>query len=145
MKKGKTSKLEIFENAKCSYGTVDAQNFKSLYITLQCWIEPIIEDGNWDRISGNINRQIKHNLLESADPFLFEKHNIVDLDLRSSGIQLGKKSFMNLEITLFMKEEIDFKSPILRDRIRTICKSIYQDELMNSKYFTMTKSKTKKV
>jgi hypothetical protein len=63
MKKGKTSKLEIFENAKCSYGTVDAQNFKSLYITLQCWIEPIIEDGNWDRISGNINRQIKHNLL----------------------------------------------------------------------------------
>jgi hypothetical protein len=67
------------------------------------------------------------------------------LDLRSSGIQLGKKSFMNLEITLFMKEEIDFKSPILRDRIRTICKSIYQDELMNSKYFTMTKSKTKKV
>lgn len=145
MKKGKTSKLEIFDNAKCSYGTVDAQDFKSLYITIQCWIEPTIEDGNWDRITGNINRQIKHNLLETADPFIFEKHNIVDLDLRSSGIQMGKKSFMNLEVTLFIKEPIDFKSPILRDRIKTICKGIYVDELMNSKYFTMTKSKTIKV
>lgn len=145
MKKGKTSKLDIFENAKCSYGTVDAQEFKSLYITIQCWIEPLIENGNWDRITGNVNRQIKHNLLESCDPFIFEKHNIVDLDLRSSGIQVGKKSFMNLEITLYLKENIDFKSPILRDRIKSICKSIYLDELMNSKYFTMAKSKTKKV
>jgi hypothetical protein len=145
MKKGKTSKLDIFENAKCSYGTVDAQEFKSLYITIQCWIEPLIENGNWDRITGNVNRQIKHNLLESCDPFIFEKHNIVDLDLRSSGIQVGKKSFMNLEITLYLKENIDFKSPILRDRIKSICKSIYLDELMNFKYFTMAKSKTKKV
>ena len=29
MKKGKTSKLSIFDNAKCVYGTVDSINFKS--------------------------------------------------------------------------------------------------------------------
>jgi hypothetical protein len=145
MKKGKTSKLEIFDNAKCSYGTVDAQNFKSLYISIQSWVQPTIENGHWDRITGNVNRQIKHNLIECVDPFMFESHNIVDLDLRSSGVQMGKKSFMNLEITLFMKSEIDFKSIILRDRVKQICKSIYQDELIGSKYFTMTKSKTKKV
>tara|TARA_R110000796_G_scaffold40742_5_gene100805 strand:- start:223 stop:660 length:438 start_codon:yes stop_codon:yes gene_type:complete len=145
MKKGKTSKLEIFDNAKCSYGTVDAQNFKSLYISIQSWVQPTMENGNWDRITGNVNRQIKHNLIECVDPFTFESHNIVDLDLRSSGVQMGKKSFMNLEITLFIKSNVDFKSIILRDRIKQICKSIYQDELMGSKYFTMTKSKTKKV
>ena len=31
MKKGKTSKLNIFDDAKCYYGTVDSKEFKSLY------------------------------------------------------------------------------------------------------------------
>ena len=32
MKKGKTSQLKGYENAKCSYGTVDAKELKSLYM-----------------------------------------------------------------------------------------------------------------
>jgi len=144
MKKGKSSKLNIFENAKCSYGTVDAQNLKSIYISIQSWVEPTVDSDNWNRINGNLNRNIKHNLLECVDNLIFEPHNIVDLDLRTSGIQLGKKSFMNLEITLFLKEHMDFKSIILRDRVKQICKSVYNDELMSSDFFTLSKTKTKK-
>jgi len=51
---------------------------------------------------------------------------------------------MNLEVTLFVKEHMDFKSIILRDRVKKICKSIYSDELMSSDYFTLSKTKTKK-
>jgi len=51
MKKGKTSKLNIFEDAKCYYGTVDAKNLKSIYIVLQTWIEPTDEDKNWNKIA----------------------------------------------------------------------------------------------
>lgn len=145
MKKGKSSKLTIFENAKCNYGTVDSQNLKSIYINIQSWIEPIIECDNWNRMTGNLSRAIKHNLLECVDPLIFEPHNIVDLDLRTSGIQVGKKSFMNLEITLFIKGEVDFKSSILRDRVKRISKSIYHDELLNNKYFKLHKTKTQKV
>ena len=135
--------MSIFENAKCNYGTVDAHNLKSVYISIQSWIQPKVESDNWNRINGSLKRNIKHNLLESADPLMFESHNIVDLDLRSSGIQVGKKSFMNLELTLFLKEHMDFKSPILRDRIKKICTSIYKDELHTSNYFTLSKTKTK--
>ena len=71
MKKGKTSKLSIFDNAKCVYGTVDSINFKSLYINIQSWVEPIKEVENWDRVTGNLNRQIKHNLLEVIDQDVF--------------------------------------------------------------------------
>lgn len=145
MKKGKSSKLTIFENAKCSYGTVDSQNLKSIYINIQSWIEPIIDSDNWNRVTGNLNLAIKHNLLECIDPLMFKTHNIVDLDLRTSGIQVGKKSFMNLEMTLFIKGEVEFKSPILKDKVKKICKSIYQDELLNSKYFILSKTKTQKV
>jgi hypothetical protein len=144
MKKGKTSKLNIFDEAKCHYGTVDSKNLKSIYIVLQTWVEPITEQDNWNKITGELKRQILHTLLEVAEPTTFEKKYIVDLDLRTSGIQKNKKSFLNLEITLFIHNQVtDFKSLILRSKIKKILQSIYKDDLQNSKYFTLSKTKTK--
>ena len=145
MKKGKTSQLTGYENAKCSYGTVDAKKLKSVYILIQSWVEPTMTANSWVRTTGMLERDIKHHLLESVDPLIFEKHNIVDLDLRSSGIQLGKRSFMNLEVTLFVKEPIDFKSLILRDRIKQIVNTLYGYPLMKSKYFILHKTKKQSV
>jgi len=142
MKKGKTSKLNIFDDAKCSYGTVDSKNLKSLYVVLQTWIEPLTLDENWNRLVGEIKRQIQHTLLEVVDTQTFERKQIVDLDLRTSGIQKNKKSFMNIEITLFIHNNIhDFKSPILRDKIKKILNSVYNDDLKQNKHFTLSKTK----
>jgi hypothetical protein len=142
MKKGKTSKLNIFDDAKCYYGTVDSKNFKSIYVVLQTWIEPITVDENWNRLVGEIKRQIQHTLLEVVDTQTFERKQIVDLDLRTSGIQKNKKSFMNIEITLFIHNNIhDFKSPILRDKIKKILNGIYNDDLKQNKHFTLSKTK----
>ena len=145
MKKGKTSQLTGYENAKCSYGTVDAKKLKSVYILIQSWVEPTMEANSWVRTTGMLERDIKHHLLESVDPLIFEKHNIVDLDLRSSGIQLGKRSFMNLEVTLFVKEELEFKSMILRDRVKQIVNTLYGYPLMKSKHFILHKTKKQTV
>ncbi len=142
MKKGKTSKLNIFDDAKCFYGTVDSKNLKSIYVVLQTWIEPLTLDENWNRLVGEIKRQIQHTLLEVVDTHTFERKQIVDLDLRTSGIQKNKKSFMNIEITLFIHNNIhDFKSPILRDKIKKILNSVYKDDLKQNKHFTLSKTK----
>lgn len=142
MKKGKTSKLNVFDDAKCFYGTVDSKNLKSIYVVLQTWIEPITLDDNWNRLVGEIKRQIQHTLLEVVDTQTFERKQIVDLDLRTSGIQKNKKSFMNLEITLFVhNQSLDFKSPILRDKIKKMLSSVYNDDLKNNKHFTLSKTK----
>ena len=144
MKKGKTTKLNIFDDAKCHYGTVDSKNLKSIYIVLQTWVEPIDEYDNWLKITGEIKRQILHTMLESVDYTTFEKKHIVDLDLRTSGVQKNKKSFLNLEITLFVNDKsTDFKSPLLRGKIKNILQSIYRYDLKNSKYFILSKTKTK--
>ena len=146
MKKGKTSKLNILKDAKCHYGTVDSKDFKSLYIVIQTWVEPKDEYENWNRITGQIKRQIQHTLLEITDYTLFDKKQIVDLDLRTSGIQKNKRSFLNLEITLFLsKENVDFKSIYLREKIKLMTNSIYTDDLKNSKYFTLSKTKDKEL
>ena len=144
MKKGKTSKLNIFDDAKCHYGTVDSKELKSIYLVLQTWVEPINDEDNWNKITGLIKRQILHTLLEVLDFTTFERKQIVDLDLRTSGIQKNKKSFLNLEMTLFVHDKtIDFKSLILRSKIKKIITSVYFDDLKNSKYFTLSKTKNK--
>jgi hypothetical protein len=96
MKKGKTSHIMGFKTTKVHYGTVDSINLKSLYLNIQTWVEPIILSDNWQRIVLNLSRAIKHTLYEILDRSVFQDNFIVDLDLRSSGLSLKKKSFMNL-------------------------------------------------
>lgn len=145
MKKGKTSQIHGFKTAKVIYGTVDSVNFKSLYLNIQTWVEPKINSENWNRIVLNLSRFIKHSVLDSLDKTLFDNKFIVDLDLRSSGLQKGKKSFLNLEINFYLTgNQSDFKSKKLKESIKKICKRIFQDNLTNNEYFKFQLTKTKK-
>jgi hypothetical protein len=141
MKKGKTIKINQYESLKTSYGTVDSKNLKSLYINLQTWVLPKDEYENWERIVGNLSREIKHSVYESLNRELFQENFIVDLDLRTSGIQVGKKSFMNLEINLFTKNELDFKSTIVKDSVKKIIKEIYKNCIIRNTKFLFSSSK----
>jgi hypothetical protein len=135
MKKGKTTKINGFRTSKVHYGTVDSKEFKSLYLNLQTWVEPKEEQENWNRIVLNMNRSIKHSIFDNIDKNLFDDKFIVDLDLRTSGLHVKKKSFMNLEINLFLKQEIDFKSTKLKKSLKNIIKEIYSDVLTKNEYF----------
>jgi hypothetical protein len=128
------------------YGTVDSINFKSLYLNLQTWVEPINEPENWTRVVLNLSRAVKHSVYETLDKELFDDSFIVDLDLRSSGLTLGKKSFMNLEINFFLnEEELDFKSKEIKENLKTIVTRIYDENFNNNDYFNFTLTKSKKI
>lgn len=142
MKKGKTSKLELFQDAKCYYGSVDATELKSIYLVLQTWVKPTQEKDNWDRVVGTISRNIKHKVLEIYNKSIFREHFIVDLDLRTSGIKIDKASFLNLEITFFTKENIEFKSDKLSNELNRILEEVHNNVLNKSKYFTIQYSKS---
>jgi len=144
MKNGKTAQLKLFNNAKCHYGTVDAKNLKSIYVVFQTWVSPKKDYEKWDRVISSIKRDIKFTLNEICNNDTFESYSIVDLDLRSSGIQVGKRSFMNLEITLFLKKPMDFKSNELKKEIKNIISSIYNDNILNTRFFNIHKTKTTK-
>jgi len=136
MKKGKTSKIQTHNFAKISYGTVDSVELKSIYLNIQTWVEPIDKYENWNRIVLNMSRVIKHATFDSVDRKLFEEKFIVDLDLRSSGITMGKKSFMNLEITLYLnKNDIDFKSKEIKESLKKISNNIIDEVFYNNQYF----------
>jgi hypothetical protein len=66
----------------------------------------------------------------------------VDLDLRTSGISHGKKSFFNLEVNLYTNQEMDFKCPEIKDSIKKIIRSIVRENVMENKYFDFSLSKS---
>lgn len=141
MKKGKSIRLNLSNLFKSTYGTVDSKNLKSVYINIQSWVTPKIESDNWNRIVCNLSRELKHTVFENIDNNLFKQHSIVDLDLRTSGIHTGKKSFFNLEINLFVEETMDFKSLDLKNSIKEIVKSISKNNLNTNKYFEFSMTK----
>jgi hypothetical protein len=142
MKKGKSCSIKGYKKFKCSYGTVDSKNLKSIYFNLQSWVEPKIFEMNWTRIISIITRNIKVVLSEVLNKNLFSDKYIVDLDLRSSGITMKKRSFMNLEITLFLKIPTEFKSIEVRNEVKKYIDTINQECFKNNKFFNFHFSKS---
>ena len=141
MKKGESVKLNLYNPIKSIYGTVDSKNLKSVYINIQSWITPKHDTDNWNRIVGNLNREIKHSVFNSINQKIFQEKSIVDLDLRTSGISHGKKSFFNLEVNLFTTSELDFKSNEIKDSVKQIVRNIFKNNIKENKYFDFSISK----
>ncbi len=145
MKKGKSVKLKLFTPIKSSYGTVDSKNLKSLYINIQSWVTPKIDSNNWNRVVGILSREIKHSVFNSINTEFFREQSIVDLDLRTSGISSGKKSFFNLEVNLYVKSTLDFKSKEVKESVKNIVKSIYRNVISNNNHFEFSLTKKNEV
>lgn len=135
MKKGKTTKLNILKYAKILYGTVDSVNLQSIYLNIQTWIEPKDDDDSWDKVVMMLRRKIKSIIYETLNNELFNDRFIVDVDLRTSGINLKKRSFMNIEITLYLKSEIDYKSKKLKDELKKIIRKLHTNIFNKNYYF----------
>ena len=141
MKKGKSVKINLSNCFKSVYGTVDSKNLKSIYINIQSWVVPKMDSDNWNRIVCNFSRELKHTVFNSIDTSIFNPKSIVDLDLRTSGINYGKKSFLNLEINLFTDKEIDFKSSNIKNSIKKLITNIQDYNIKQNKYFNFTLTK----
>jgi hypothetical protein len=145
MKKGKTARIIGVKNAKVTYGTVNSVEFKSVYLNIQTWVDPKKESENWQRIVLNFSREIKHAIYEKLDKNLFDEKFIVDLDLRASGLNLGKKSFANLEINFYIKDDkLDFKSNKLKESLKKIMKNIFDTTFSKNEYFKFFLTKNPK-
>jgi hypothetical protein len=140
MKTGKFITLNHYKNVKIGYGTVDHKELKTIYVKLNSWLAPESENEKFDEIISKIRRKIKLRIYNLSNEF-FKKESIVDLDIRTKGIKLGKKSFLNLEITLFTKKSFDFKSEELKIFIEILIKDIVDSDLNNKILFNFHENK----
>ena len=143
MKSGKFINLTVNEQFKCGYGTVDSKNLKSIYSKITCWLEPTLESHNWNTVIGGLKRKISSKLTESlviTDKFKKDRF-IVDLDIRASGLERGKKSFMNCEITLFTRNNYEIRDVEFKTDVQNIVSNIIEDSILEYDKFTYYKSK----
>lgn len=105
VKKGRVFKLNKYNKFNVSYGTVDITENKSIYIDISAWLQPKLAiDVN--KTTNLINKFIKKTIYDNMCSCFDESIFIVDLNLRESGIRLNKKSYMNINITLYNKESV---------------------------------------
>jgi hypothetical protein len=142
MKKGKSAKINCYGDYKITYGTVDSKNLKSIYLNIQTWVEPKCEINNPQRSVGMLSKKIKHTTLDNLNRSLFKNNVIVDVDLRSSGIQLNKKSFMNLEFVFYVTDnELDIKSEKVKSTMINITDTLIKSVFQQNDYFTFSRTK----
>ena len=139
MKFGKYVKLSEYNNVKLSYGTVDQKNLKSIFLVLNTWIEPIEYD-NHEKIIYNSKRKIKDRIRNEKNEH-FKKESIVDIDIKTKGLNYGKRSFMDIQITLFTEKEFLIKSTIIKNYIQNLLEEIIKNDLDNKKFYIFHKIK----
>jgi len=140
MKIGKYIPLGTYNDVKMGYGTVDFKNLKTIYLKLNSWVEPENETDDFDFIIQKTRRKIKE-IIYNLKNIYFKEQCIVDLDIRTKGIKLNKRSFMNLEITLYVDKQFDVKSKEVKTSIKDIIELVVDNALNDKKLFNFYKSK----
>lgn len=144
MKLGKEIKLDLLDNYKTKIGTVNNKESKSLYINLCAWgqLSELDENLNYDYYLRNVRKKIKQKLNNSLNKDLFHNHKyMVDLDMRTSGLSIEKRSFMSCEITLYQKKYLPLNKSRIVDNTKQIIKDVVTDCLENNSIFTFYRTK----
>lgn len=141
MKIGKYIPLGDYKEVKIGYGTVDFKNLKTIYLKFNAWVEPDNEELDFDKTILVARKSLKE-LIRSYDfNGLFKKESIVDLDIRTKGIKMNKRSFMNLEITLFVDTFFDVKSQTTKTILKNFIHNSIDTCLTDKSLFNFNKSK----
>jgi hypothetical protein len=140
MKTGKYIPLGTYNDVKIGYGTVDFKNLKTIYLKLNSWVQPENETDDFDHLIHKSRRKVKEIIYNQRNPY-FKQQCIVDLDIRTKGIKLEKRSFMNLEITLYVDKQFDVKSKEVRNNVKDILCFVVEEGLSDKKLFNFHKSK----
>ena len=144
MKLGKEIKLDLLENYKTKIGTVNNKESKSLYLNLCAWgeLKEEYETFNYEFFLSKVRKKIKQKISNTINKELFyENKYIVDLDMRTSGLNINKRSFMSCEITLYQKKYLPINKINIVENTKKIIYDVVNECLENNSVFTFHKSK----
>ena len=140
MKTGKYISLGEYKDVKIGYGTVDFKNLKTIYLKFNSWVQPKNELYDYDYLINKTRRIIKE-IVYNLKNENFKPQCIVDLDIKTKGIKIEKRSFMNLEVTLYVEKFFDVKQKSTKIAVKSIIERIIQEGLSDKNLFNFNKNK----
>ena len=108
---------------------------------MNAWVEPSDEKLDFDKTISAARRSLKEYIRSYNLEQYFKKESIVDLDIRTKGIKMNKRSFMNLEITLFVDNFFDVRSSSIKNLLKTFILNSIDSCLTDKTLFNFNKSK----
>lgn len=141
MKIGKFIRLKEHEQIKIGYGTVDYRNLKTIFLKFNAWVKPTDDTTDFDKVIFRSRKKIKDLIREYNLSDYFRVESIVDLDIRTKGIKLDKKSFMNLEVTLYANKQFDIKQKEVKLLLQELSYDIVDGCLIDKSLFNFSKTK----
>ena len=131
------------DNFNVITGTVDNKKPKSLYVNISAWVEPQInKEINYKSVIKDLNKKIKSKIYLHIDSKLFHNNkNIIDFDMRESGITFGKRTYMGCEIILFQLNSFKIQDKIIQDSLNELVNKLIEDVFNTDIYFTYHKTK----
>jgi hypothetical protein len=100
-KLGKQRQIKLPNIIKSKYGTMDYMDLKSIFISMQCWIKP--KNNNYNSIITKLRRDISNTVKNNIDKSIFHDTLILDIDVRESGFDINKRSFISIDVNLYVK------------------------------------------
>ena len=143
-KTGKQLMVKDYDSYKVLSGTVDNKNPKTLYLNISAWGDPLSDDENlnYNGVVRYLTKSIKTEIFDKLDDKLFiNSRTIVDFDMRTSGIEYGKRSYMNCEITLFQRNTFKLQEKHIQDSFGELIHNIINNVFDDNIYFKFHKRK----
>lgn len=135
MKTGKFINLGVHNNIKLGYGTIDCKNLKTIYLQLNSWIQPSsFDESDFNKIILFTRRCIREKIYNLKTPY-FKQQSIIDLDIKTNGFKPNKRSFMDLEITLYVNNHFDVKSKDIKNMVKNFMVEVIEDTLTDENLF----------
>jgi hypothetical protein len=142
MKKGKELNVKLNQNFKTYYGTIDNKELKTIYVGVSTWLTPLEDLESYTKSVAFLRNKIKHCVYQNINQQLFKAgHHIVDIDIKESRMFFNKASYLNIEITLFTKNNGSILSTNIKmDMVRFLGLIVNAIEECDNFKFTISKN-----
>lgn len=145
IKLNKEYQLNVSDKIRAKIGTTNRNEPKVVYIHGRAWVTPIQED-DYGKIIDSISKSFKHDVKKMiVEDYLFNTKYILDFNLSTTAMGVGKKSFLSFD--LFLKQERDIPLKALKamvaDDIRALLLNL-EEEFTNNGFILFAKKNEKK-
>jgi hypothetical protein len=105
LKLNKEYQLNVSDKIKTKIGTTNRNEPKVVYVHGGTWVTPT-QCEEYDKIIDAIGKSFRHNVKRMVtNDYLFNPRHILDFNLSTTAMDIGKKSFLSFD--LFLKQEGD--------------------------------------
>lgn len=135
MGRSKIIKISDTDTRRIKLGTIDKCDPKSFYITISSWVKPQ-QNIDAKKLISILRVKLKTMLGNSSMNY----DTFIDLDLRESGLRMGKKSFMSCEMT-FLNNDLNFNGDAMQELVHNLLIKLDNNIIADNEFLEFTATK----